>query len=334
MIFTEKDKTKVVFSNLFYLHYTELYQQLSDIMWNYHKGSGTFNNTKDYWVRDFMPIQVEEEVFVKFIYNPDYLQNQKKYITDVDKVISHSPILNEYKTVNIPIVLDGGNLVFCKGYDGLEESAFVVMTEKVLFENPTLCKEQIEIIFKYAFQEPSLTIVWLPWDKEDTFGHTDGIVRYVGINRLGKPIVLVNLELYDEKIADQMYDALNQHFEVIELKLSQYDELSWAYINCLQTQDFIIIPGIGIPETDNEALEQYKQLFPQYENNIYQIQMRDFIEKNGGALNCLSWTMHENYLKKLCKGAHIPIVDLEYKDCPPYQQEIDNLFHQINLIEN
>ena len=73
MIFTEKVKTKVVFSNLFYLHYTELYQQLSDIMWNYHKGYGTFNNTKDYWVRNFMPIQVEEEVFVKFIYNPDYL---------------------------------------------------------------------------------------------------------------------------------------------------------------------------------------------------------------------------------------------------------------------
>ena len=212
----------------------------------------------------------------------------------------------KYKTVNIPIILDGGNLVFCKGYEGHEETAFVVMTEKVLAENPRLCKEQIEMLFKDVFQEPNLVIVWLPWDKEDTFGHTDGIVRYVGYNRLGRSKVLVNLELYDEEIAEQMYDALSEHFDVIELKLSEFGDLSWAYINCLQTQDFIIIPGIGNTITDAEALKQYKELFPEYKDNIYQVQMRAFIEEHGGALNCLTWTIKENYQKNLCKVAQIP----------------------------
>lgn len=334
MIITEKEKSLVVFSSLFFRHYPKLEEQLHDIMLPYHKGVGMVCHTKDYWVRDFMPVQADEKVFVRFTFNPDYLQDKKKYITDVDKVIQHYPFAQEFKIVNLPIILDGGNLVFCKGYDGLEETAFVVMTEKVLAENPSLCKEQIETHFRYAFQEPNLIIVWLPWDKEDIFGHTDGIVRYVGSTTLGRPQVLVNLELYDEEIADQMYEALAEHFEVIELKLSEYDELSWAYINCLQTHDFIIIPGIDNPITDAEALKQYKQLFPRYEGNIYQVQMREFIAEQGGALNCLTWTIKENYLKMLCKGAHIPIVGFEdNKDCPPYQEEIDNLFNKINLLE-
>lgn len=299
MIIPEKEKSLVVFSSLFFRHYPKLEEQLHDIMLPYHKGVGMVCHTKDYWVRDFMPVQADEKVFVKFTFNPDYLQDKKKYITYVNKVIQHYPFAQEFKIVNLPIILDGGNLVFCKGYDGLEETAFVVMTEKVLAENPSLCKEQIETHFRYAFQEPNLIIVWLPWDKEDIFGHTDGIVRYVGSTTLGRPQVLVNLELYDEEIADQMYEALAEHFEVIELKLSEYDELSWAYINCLQTHDFIIIPGIGNPITDAEALEQYKQLFPRYEGNIYQVQMREFIAEQGGALNCLTWTI-KNRISREC----------------------------------
>ncbi|MDD6076252.1 MAG: agmatine deiminase family protein, partial [Bacteroidales bacterium] len=206
MIIPEKDKTNVIFSSLFISHYPELYKQLSDIMWNYHKGYGAVCHTKDYWVRDFMPVQVDEDVFVRFIFNPDYLQDKQEYITDVDKVIKNCPFAQKYKIVNIPIFLDGGNLVFCKGNKEHEETVFVVMTEKVLAENPQLCKKQIEKLFKDAFLEPNLIIVWLPWDMEDTFGHTDGIVRYIGYNTLGRPKVLVNLELYDEEIAEQMCD--------------------------------------------------------------------------------------------------------------------------------
>ena len=112
MIIPEKEKTNVIFSSLFISHYPELYKQLSDIMWNYHKGYGAVCHTKDYWVRDFMPVQVDEDVFVRFIFNPDYLQDKQEYITDVDKVIKNCPFAQKYKIVNIPIILDGGNLVF------------------------------------------------------------------------------------------------------------------------------------------------------------------------------------------------------------------------------
>lgn len=291
MIITENEKSKVIFSSLLERHYPKLQLELVDIIWSYHKGTGAVSYTKDFWVRDFMPIQADENVFLKFVYNPDYLQDQKKYITDVDNVIKKCPFAQEYEIVNIPLVVDGGNMVFCKGKKKSKESQYVVMTEKVLNENPGFSKEQIELILKCAFQETNLITVWLPWDKEDTFGHTDGIVKYVGVNRSGKPKVLVNLELYSDDIATKMYTVLAEHFEVIELKLSKYDDLSWAYINSLQTCDFIIIPGLGDAITDAEAMAQYKNLFPKYSGNIYQVQMREFIAENGGALNCLTWTI-------------------------------------------
>lgn len=241
-----------------------------------------------------MPVQVYQNVFAKFIFNPDYLQDQKKYITDVDKVINNCPFIKDFFFVNIPLVMDGGNMVLCKGYDGIEETSFVIMTEKVLYENPNYDKDSIEALLKCAFVESDITIVWIPWDKEDAFGHTDGIVRYIGYNTLGRPRVLVNLELYEDEIANQMYGALAEQFEVIELKLSEYDDLSWAYINCLQTADFIIIPGIGNDVTDAEAIKQYNELFPSYKDHIYMVQMRDFIAEQGGALNCLTWTFNES----------------------------------------
>ncbi len=232
--------------------------------------------------------------------------------------------------MDIPLVVDGGNMVFCKGKKKGKETEYVVITEKVFKENPTFCKEQIECIFKCAFMSPDLTIVWLPWDKEDTYGHTDGIVRYVGINKSGKPQVLVNLQLYDDKIAHKMYSSLAQYFEVIELKLSKYDDLSWAYINSLQTCDFIIIPGLGDAVTDAETLAQYKQIYPEYEDNIYQVQMRDFIAENGGALNCLTWTIYEKYLKVLAKCARIPIIDYEDLKKGDIKNEIVDKLKQLN----
>lgn len=87
MIITEKEKSLVVFSSLFFRHYPKLEEQLHDIMLPYNKGVRMVSHTKDYWVRDFMPVQADEKVFVKFTFNPDYLQDKKKYITDVDKVI-------------------------------------------------------------------------------------------------------------------------------------------------------------------------------------------------------------------------------------------------------
>ena len=88
MIITENEKNFVVFSSLFERSFPNLKSEIWNIIRSYHKSLGVVAHTRDYWARDYMPIQVEESVFIKFAYNPDYLQDHKGYITDVDKELA------------------------------------------------------------------------------------------------------------------------------------------------------------------------------------------------------------------------------------------------------
>lgn len=112
--------------------------------------------------------------------------------------------------------------------------------------------------------------------------------------------MLVNRKLYSRSYASAVKNVLSEHFQVVDLKLSSYDELSWAYINAIQTSRCIIVPGIGLP-TDDEALKQYEELYPEYAGHIYMVQMREFIKEWNGALNCLSWTIKS---PEFCKFAY------------------------------
>lgn len=293
---TEQCKNKVYFSNLLHFDYPRLYKDICDILDANNVVHSTLPLTKDYWCRDYMPVQCARNRFVQFIYNPDYLIGSDEYITDADKVFER--IKNEDDVIRHSLLkIDGGNVVVCE-IDN--ERSMVVLTDKVMMENPRLSKSEIETQIKkifdfgeYTSMNKSLIILWLPWDTKDVCGHTDGILRFVGINDQGKPVVLTNLSVYDKDIANGMRSVLKEYFEVKELELSEYNDLSWAYINSLQTRDIIIVPGIGNYKLDNEAMSQIKSLYPQYENRIYQVQMKRFIRKWGGALNCCTWTVND-----------------------------------------
>lgn len=75
MIITENIKDHVMFSNLFVRHWPKLYRSLDDILTKNGIPHGTIMHTKDYWCRDYMPVQYDEGKFAQFIYNPDYLQD-------------------------------------------------------------------------------------------------------------------------------------------------------------------------------------------------------------------------------------------------------------------
>ena len=261
--------------------------------------------TKDYWCRDYMPVQYASNRFSQFVYNPDYLKGKEKYITDVDKVMKKIDRTNLIVN-HSSLVIDGGNIVVgeIEQPNTYTTKSFIVMTDKVMIENEGLSKKEIESKIRDSFKPKEcnstideITIVWLPWDKKDVCGHTDGILRFVGAQKDGKPVVLTNLSVYDDGIATQMRNILMEYFYVIELKLSEYHELSWAYINALQTRDVIIVPGIGNTKLDNEAMGQFIALYPDYRGRIFQVQMKEIIEKWGGALNCSTWTISED--KKL-----------------------------------
>lgn len=227
-----------------------------------------------------MPVVSDHNNLVQFRYHPDYLEGRREYETPTEVAADLAAKITRRDIRFSSIVADGGNFTFGT-IKTRRLTPILVMTEKIFAENPDM--DRNEIISELSSCFPGHKFIFLPWDRGDVCGHTDGILHAVGNNK-----VLVNLKVYPDDIAAKMRNRLESCFKVIDLELSDYHKLSWAYINMLHTPKVIIVPGLGLP-TDEEALRQIKKLFPEYEDRIYQVQMPSFVKRGGGALNCLSW---------------------------------------------
>lgn len=227
-------------------------------------------HTKDYWVRDFMPIQISDSEFIQYKYNPNYLQKEHHYITNPDRTCNQLGI----STKRIDVVLDGGNIVKC--------TDSIIMTDKVFKENSHLSKIQLINMLEDSFL---CEIIFIPWDSYEKYGHADGMVRYIDSGK----VLLNNYINFDNSLRSQIINVLQNKFAIIELEysVSKPSSYSWAYINYLQVGKFILLPALGIPE-DMQAYEQFTTIFSDYQ--IEQVNVAEII-KLGGALNCISWNI-------------------------------------------
>ena len=95
-----KEESPSFFSGL-----TELMDEIG-IRWS------LLESTRDIWVRDFMPIQLYDNKFLKYKYSPNYLQGDEEYITDCKDACMALDI--NYKETEL--IIDGGNIVPCGDY--------------------------------------------------------------------------------------------------------------------------------------------------------------------------------------------------------------------------
>lgn len=273
----------VFFSENLKRYYPKVYNELTEILSKHDVHYGVLKGTADYWCRDYMPVQVDGNSFVQFKYHPDYLEGLRGYETSTETSIKLAKTILPSSSICVsPIVADGGNFTFGSIKKGRGYTAVVIMTEKIFIENPDMDRKYLVSLMEKLF--PNHKFLFLPWDRSDVCGHTDGILHAVGSNK-----VLVNLKVYPDDIAAKMRSRLESYFKVIDLELSDYHNMSWAYINMIHTQNVIIVPGVGC-STDEEALKHIKKLFPEYDGRIYQVQMQSIVKRGGGALNCLSWS--------------------------------------------
>ena len=238
------------------------------------------SETRDIWCRDFMPIQIEKDRFVFYKYTPDYLQDtayHHRLQTDTEKVFhaeeNHLGCLLKFRK-DIDLVLDGGNVVKC--------GDTVVMTDKVFGENKDKTPAEVKRILRDAFQ---CDILFLPWDRAEWCGHSDGIVHYAGDGK----ILLTNYKDFSTSNYYKFRKVLKDRFEIISLnyKVKRHSQRSWCYINILQVGKLILVPQIGMKE-DSQALEQIGKALPDCE--VIGIPALEAVRK-GGALNCISWNI-------------------------------------------
>ena len=67
----------------------DFYQKLTKLLEDIHVEVRELNRTNDYWARDYMPIQLGKDEFLRYHYYPDYLVNKDyiETITDVKNVL-------------------------------------------------------------------------------------------------------------------------------------------------------------------------------------------------------------------------------------------------------
>lgn len=257
------------------------------------------------WVRDYMPIQRGLDDNILFDYQPDYIVNTKKYglhIPDGKRVLDLMEMDAIDFTKGNPMFpaglnIDGGNLLRCGDY--------IVMTDKVFDENPTWKQHDIVEVLTKMFGK---TLIFLPWDKREYCGHTDGLLRYLGDNK----ILLNTYGCPEDNGLDKWYmerfrKRLQPYFGKDNIKELEFENREnptlyrWAYVNWLQLENVLIIPEFGVPE-DIEALRQIEDLMPDYKGKIEQLMMGKEYKENGkelnladlgGCLNCASWTIKE-----------------------------------------
>ena len=254
-----------------------LYQSLDKILKDNDIDHRLLSNTNDIWCRDYMPIQTSEKRFVFYKYNPDYLlltKHNQKSITDVNQVGNIECLRKDGEVVDLKLVVDGGNVVRCDDK--------IVMTDKVFYENKDKTRNEVQRQLEEAFESD---IIFLPWDRKEIFGHSDGIVHYVGDNR----VLMTNYADFDAAKAHQYQKKLEKYMEVIPLKynVKRRHKRSWAYINFLQIGKLVLVPQLGIPE-DEQALQQISDAMPSCK--VIGVPTLEAVRK-GGALNCISWNV-------------------------------------------
>ena len=223
------------------------------------------------WARDYMPIQLEKDLFLQYRYDPDYLKGYPAYMPDYRGICEELGL----RCITTDIVLDGGNVVKCGGK--------VIMTDKIFKENPEYQKKDLVNTLENLF---AAELVIIPWDKYEMFGHADGMVRYVG----GKRVLLNNYINFDPGLRKRLWDVLSAHFDVAELdyKAAPSSKNSWAFLNFLQVKDCIFVPGLSIGEYE-EAESKLSDVFRGCK--IWMVGGVEEVVKEGGALNCISWNI-------------------------------------------
>lgn len=223
------------------------------------------------WTRDYMPVQVSENKFVRFNYNPDYLRDYPEYKPDTAAILSALGLM----VINSDLVVDGGNVVSCGDK--------VIMTDKIFRENPHVPQTTLVDSLSLLLEAE---IVLIPEDVYEEYGHADGMVRYMGDGN----VLLNNYCDFDKSLRKKLLAALNPHFNIIELHYGTSTDQSWAYLNFLHIGQQIFVPMIN-DKLGEIALRQISDAYPNCHCHCHPVQNCKCIVNEGGALNCSTWNI-------------------------------------------
>ena len=255
----------ILLSKLLAKHHAKVAASLCQIF-DRHGIKYEFLETKDIWMRDFMPFLLDDGRLVSYNYDPDYLKDDK-----------YSHLRTKIQPLNdhINLVLEGGNFIRLGGK--------AIMTDKIFKENQLKTKTEIVKIIKQKCALNDLIII--PRQPYDMLGHSDGMAKWIDENS-----VLVNDFSNESKsFNDKLIRSLKKYG--LNIKFMKYGEgffsksRDWgAYLNFIKIKGALIVPIYGIDD-DDVAVEQIKKIYGGCK--VETINLSEIMEI-GGALHCIT----------------------------------------------
>lgn len=252
----------------------------------------TFSEVKvqDIWIRDWAPIPVKINninTSIRTNYSPSYclypqlLENQASKILQ----IKYSSNLD-----NIKLNWEIGNLV--------TNGNILIVTNKILEENPSLTKQQIIDLLKQTFEITK--VIFIPVEPLDKIGHSDGIVRFITPNHLvlpSYPNTYIEERKYIDEVISNLIDGLEEEKDsysitMLPSTLSEYKNKEdiysavGCYVNYFRIANNIYIPQYNLKQ-DKEVLSILSDTFPHL--NLIPIPNCNRLADLGGVLNCMTW---------------------------------------------
>lgn len=256
-------------------------------------------DTKNIWLRDWMPIQVGNH-FVKF--------NYKGYGIDVNEAYTRYPWLDVPESVwknalagkeiiNSDITLDGGNIIWTPDHS----KAF--LTEIIFTHNPKIVNSKLLYMLENLLQAQ---VILLPVEPEDTLGHTDGILCCIDNHTVlmndcstGDEAQILNAEVTRQRLVGAVF-----HVELMPWNYPETPDLDEAefrkkypdaddinpgygyYINFLKVKDVILLPQMMDNDImDKKAFETAQRHFP--ESEVVRVPCKD-LSMEGGLTSCVT----------------------------------------------
>jgi agmatine deiminase len=232
--------------------YPDLFAQVHSTLTSHGVEVRLLHAVGEFLARQYSPIQVGPQKFVKFGCDPLYLTLFPELRTG-DEVVTAYQSLGD--CLHSPIVLDGCNLVASR--------TKAILTDRIYEENPEWTHADLRKELKRILEVEQIIVV--ARDPYQIYERADSIVRFID-----ERTVLVNdYSEVDPAFGNRLARTLRSYDLSIEL-IPYCPEQCWkgsllsalgCYTNYLRTEQVVLFPIFGI-EQDQIALSRLKSLIP------------------------------------------------------------------------
>jgi len=307
---TENETNLVYVSGILKNKAPIFFSELNRILSYYNIPLRELEYTNDIWCRDYMPIQINNNTFLKYRYDPDYLKS-KEHIhsrTNTNKVWNW---LTKHHYTNLKsnysmLVLDGGNVVKSKDKVILTDKVFTEIFNLNVSEAAHVTSKQKEFIIGMIKNDMEVTdVIIVPRLSGDWLGHTDGMVRFLDENM----VLVSNFDflLTDPQTSDLLKSQIKKFYSILEddynLKIKKvpyyeypddnhdgHSTANGCYINYLQVKSLVILPQFKKTKEDKDALKKFREIFKPKGIKVEPVDATE-VSKHQGVINCVTWNI-------------------------------------------